>query len=337
MKLAVLNPGGNDPNQAFSDFAGAPDDARHAPVNYHAFAACTGGGFYKNAGDIPEGARAVLLLIRHDLRATRRAIVGLRRMRKTIAVAWKEAGAMQVAAQLGNAANVELFRDICGRADGAIATTPDLVPLFQSAGVTRAEFIPTPYPIDDERWDFSLRDQEPRGIFLGTREFKTPSRNHLAALMLVKRLAEGMGEPVTVFNTDGWRGRRILRSLGYAEGMLRVVESRLPYPKYLRAVSKHRFVFQLDASAVPGQVAGDALLARVPCVGGNGVIDRLAFSGLCGLHRGHEALFDLAARLLEHPHDCATAVSDAMENARATLSFEMGRKALENFFVPLLR
>ncbi len=337
MKLAVLNPGGNDPTQLFPDFAGPPDEQRHAPVNYHAFAACTGGGFFCRAGDIPSDIRAVLVLIRHDLRSARRAIIELRRAKKCVAIAWKEAGAMQLAAQLAPPGKVPLFREICERCDGAIATTPDLVPLFHAMGVSRAEHIPTPYPIDDERWDFSLREQEPRGIFLGTREFDVPSRNHLAALLLVKRLAEGMGEPVTVFNLAGWRGRRQLRSLGYADGMLRVVATRLPYPKYLRAVSKHRFVFQLDASGVPGQVAGDALLARVPCVGGNGAIDRLAFPDLCGLNRNHEALFDLAARLLEHPHDCATAVADALGNAHSVLSFEKGRTALEKFFAPLLR
>ena len=42
MKLAVLNPKGRDPDQQFPNGAGAPDEKRHAPVNFHAFAACTG-------------------------------------------------------------------------------------------------------------------------------------------------------------------------------------------------------------------------------------------------------------------------------------------------------
>ena len=33
MKLAVLNPGGRDPDQLFPDGAGTPEDRGHPPVN----------------------------------------------------------------------------------------------------------------------------------------------------------------------------------------------------------------------------------------------------------------------------------------------------------------
>ena len=36
------------------------------------------------------------------------------------------------------------------------------------------------------------------------------------------------------------------------------------YPDYLREVARHKIVLQLDRSRVPGQVAGDALLCRMP-------------------------------------------------------------------------
>jgi len=88
---------------------------------------------------------------------------------------------------------------------------------------------------------------------------------------------------------------------------------------------------------VPGQVAGDCLLARVPCLGGHGTTERLTFPDLCGWGRSHEQLFDLSARLFEHPHDCAAFVDRALENAHQTLSFARGAAALENFFAPLLR
>jgi hypothetical protein len=234
-----------------------------------------------------------------------------------------------VAQQLSTAKNLHLFQDLCGRSDGAIATTPDLAPLFLSGGTPRVEFIPTPYPVNDSRWDFRRPEEEKRGVLIGTRETFVPSRNHLAALLLIKRLAEGLGEPVTVFHFDGWRGRRILRKLGYADGLLKVIEHRLPYTKWLRAVAKHRFVFQLDASTVPGQIAGDALLARVPCVGGCGTTERLVFPDLCGWGRNHEQLFDIAARLFEHPHDCAEYVQEAERLAGTTLSFSASSGGLE--------
>ncbi|HEX8296285.1 MAG TPA: hypothetical protein VF593_08290 [Chthoniobacteraceae bacterium] len=334
MKLSVLNPGGNDPEQHFPDGAGVPTDQAHPPVNYHGFAACTGGGFFRKLSFLPSAADPVLVLIRRDLKAVRHAVTELRSSGRKIAIAWKEAGALQVAAQLRTASQVRLFREICERSDAAIATTPELGSFFRSAGVRRVEFIPTPYPVDDARWDFSLPQAERRGIFLGTREFDTPSRNHLAALLAIKPLAESMREPVTVFNVAGWSGRRMLRELRFSDGMLQVIEGKLPYPQYLRRMAQHKLVFQLDASAVPGQVAGDALLCGIPCVGGNGATERLAFPELCGHQRNAEQLFDLTARLLEHPPEAAAAAKAALSLASARLSFRSVARQLEQFLSP---
>ena len=333
LKLAVLNPKGRDAAQDFPDGAGAPADAVHPPVNFHAFAACTGGGFFRDDRAIPADTNAVLLLLRHDLKASRQALLELRRAGKTIIVSFKEAGAFQIAALLAKPDKFTLFREICQRADAALATTPDSLPLYVSAGVRGAEFIPTPYPVEDERWDFVTPLEERRGIFTGTREFCTPSRNHLAALLAIKPIAESMMEPVTVFNGDGWRGRRLIARLGFSEGHLKVIEKPLPYPRYLRLMAKHKLVWQLDASAVPGQVAGDALLCRVPCVGGNGTTERLVFPDLCGHGRGTEQLFDIAARLIEHPHDCAGVIERAFALARERLSYGIVAKQLAEFFV----
>ncbi len=332
MSLAVLNPGGNDPEQRFPDFAGPPDDAAHAPVNLHAFAACTGGAFYRRDQAIPAEAKVVLLVLRSDLKACRNALIELRREGKTVAVTLKEAGAFQVATLLGKADKFRLFQEICQRADAAIATVPDLLPLYRGAGARRVEFFPMPYPVDDLRWDFSLPPEDRGGIFIGTREFSVPSRNHLAALLAIRQIAEPMQEPVTVFNGDGWRGRRMLARLQFPDGLLRVIEQRFPYPRYLRLMAQHRLVWQLDASAVPGQVAGDALLCRLACVGGNGTTERLVFPDLCGHGRTPEQLFDLAARLLEHPHDAHEAVARALDLARERLAFSPVAARLTAFF-----
>src|SRR5580765_5581184 len=125
MKLAVLNPKGRDPDQQFPDGAGAPDETQHAPVNFHAFAACTGGAFFRRDQYIPTEMKCVLLLLRHDLKASRQALLELRRAGKTVVVSFKEAGALQIASLLANATKFTLFREICQRADAALATTPD--------------------------------------------------------------------------------------------------------------------------------------------------------------------------------------------------------------------
>jgi hypothetical protein len=337
-KLAVLNAGGADPEQLFPDLAGAPDTRVHPPVNYHGFAACTGGGFFRDASRVPDDYEHVLVLVRRDVGAARQALIDLRRGRnKKVAIALKEAGSSQVAELLHSASRLRQFREVCQRAHGAIATTPELVTLFRGAGCRAVEFIPTPYPVEDARWNFSQPSETRAGIFVGTREFSVPSRNHLAALFALRMLAEPMQERVTVVNENGWRGRRILSALGWPEELLHVVEGRRPYPEYLRMVATHKIVFQCDASAVPGQVAGDALLCRVPCVGGDGTIERLVFPGLSGFGRTPEQLFDLAARLVEHPDDCTQATTDALALAAGTVSFESVAQKLDGFFAELSR
>ena len=324
MSLAVLNPGGNDPEQAFPDFGGAPAGKGHPPVNYHGYAACTGGGFHRNLGSIPPGQQAVLLLLRSDLGCCLKSLVALQAQGKTVAVSLKESGSHQVAALLADPKRLALFREICGRAALCLSSTPELVPVYLGAGARRAEFIPTPYPVDDPRWDFSGKLESRRGVFIGTREFDVPSRNHLAALLAIRSL----GVPVTVVNVDGRRGRRRLEAVGFDPALLRVIEGRMDYPRYLQLVAEHRLVFQLDRSAVPGQVAGDALLCRVPCVGGDGATERLAFPKLCGHGRGAEELSELAKLLLQNDRALAEASEQAQRLAGERLSFAAVSKRL---------
>jgi len=316
MQLAVLNPGGRDREQRFPDGAGAPDAPAHAPVNYHAYAACTHGGFFCDARAIPREMRAVLVLLRSNLKASFTALKALKAEGRTVAISWKESGQHQIARQLDSAASVALFREICALADGALSSTPELVQLYRAAGAKLTEFIPTPYPVDDARWDFSRPLAERSGIFIGTREWDVPSRNHAAALLR----ASVLGVPVTVFNLDGRAGRKKLDAI-FCGGSLRVIEKRLSYPDYLREMAKCRLVFQLDASAVPGQVAGDALLCRMPCIGGNGAVDRAAF----------EEGADLGV-LLHDDGAWRTEVEASQARAQTSLSFAAAARRLRGFF-----
>lgn len=318
MQLAVCNPGGGDPEQHFLDGAGAPDDRVHAPVNYHAYAACGGGSFYRDVSRIPESQRAVLLLLRRDLKPAARALAALKAAGKTVAISWKESGQHQIARQLDSAEALALFRKLCAEADGALSSTPELVALYREAGAKIAEFIPTPYPVEDPRWDFSRPLAERSGVFVGTREWDVPTRNHAAALLSAAQL----GVPITVCNLDGRSGRKKLAALGCAS--LRVVEGRLPYTEYLRAMASCRIVFQRDASAVPGQVAGDALLCRMPCIGGNSAIEQIAFIGDGNLER-----------LLRDDGAWHAAVEASHSQAMAQLSYAAVAQRLGRFFQSL--
>jgi len=327
MQLAVLNPGGNDREQSFPRFAGAPDDAvPHPPVNYHAYAACTGGTFYRDAARIPPGQRAVLLVLRRDLKHCLKVLRRLKGDGRQVAVSLKESGLHQVANLLGVAENLRLFREICSLAGGCLASTPDLAGIYRAAGGSHVRFIPMPYPVDAQKWNFALPLAQRAGIFIGTREWDTPSRNHAAALLV----AASLGVPVTVINEDGRAGRKRIDAVGIATA--RVIEGRLPYPDYLRLVARHRIVFQLDRSAVPGQVAGDALVCGVPCAGGDGAIERIVFPDSCGLAREAEELREIASRLLDDDHACAAAAVWSRELALQRLSFAAISQELADYF-----
>jgi len=193
-------------------------------------------------------------------------------------------------------------------------------------------FIPTPYPIEDQRWDFSIPRNEQSGIFIGTREWDVPSRNHFATLLVARELCEATSEPVTAVNLDGYKGRRLLGELNFPEGKLRLIEKWKTYPDYLRDVARHKIVLQLDRSHVPGQVAGDALLCRIPCVGGDGAIERIAFSKMCGEGRTIIEVASMALDLLKNPELREVVVAESQERARERLSFEPVRTQLAKFF-----
>jgi hypothetical protein len=268
-------------------------------------------------------------VLRRDLKHCLKTLKKLRgKGEKTtkIAVSLKESGSYQTANLLKSDENLRIFREICALADGCIASTPDLVGIYQAAGGRNVRFIPTPYPVESEKWSFAVPVAGRSGVFIGTREWDTPSRNHAAAALI----AASLGAPVTVVNEDGRTGRKRLAAAGL--GNARVIEKRLPYREYLRIVAGHRIVFQLDRSAVPGQVAGDVLLCGMPCVGGDGAIERIAFPDWCGVARGPEELREIASLLLRDDAAYADGVARSREIGLERLSFAAVSKELAEYF-----
>ena len=223
----------------------------------------------------------------------------------------------------------KLFREICSEADGCLSVTPELVPLYQAAApATPVIFLPTPYPVEFEDWDFRRPTEECAGVFVGTRRFKHPVRCHQLALAQVARLARETGCRVSVIDGDGRGAERRIRAFGIPEAQLEIHAPR-PYPDYLRLMAGHRVVFQRDLGAVPGQVAGDALLCRVPCVGGSGAVDRLAHPEGVGLEG--ELLLERARRLVEEPAFFEAERTALEERGRAALGYAAVRPRLEAF------
>ena len=336
--LTVLNPGGRDPQQQFHRVP-APGESGHQPINFHAFAACTLGTFHCNARSAIAEGTPVLLLLRSNFRTSERAFDNLKRQGRAVAVSLKETGLHQIGQQLRDPRKLARFMKIVGEADGCIATTPEAAEIYQRVRTKRnpstVAFVPTPYPIEDQRWNFSVPITQQSGIFIGTREWEVSSRNHLVALVVARQLCVATDEPVTVTNLDGYRGRRLLSELKFPKGKLRLVEKRKSYPDYLREMARHKIVLQLDRSHVPGQVAGDALLCRIPCLGGDGAIERITFPKTCGEGRSINQIASMALDLLKHPDLREAVVSESQARALEQLSFQVVRVRLAKFFAEI--
>jgi hypothetical protein len=334
-RLTVLNPSGRDPEQHFRDGL-APGEGEHPPVNFHAYAACTRGAYHYDTRRAVAEETPVLLLLRGEFRASGRALDELKKHQRKVVVSLKETGLHQIAQQLCDRGKLSRFMRILAQADGCIASTPEAAEIYQR---TRSEhnpatvaFIPTPYPVEDRRWNFSVPPEEQSGIFVGTREFDVPSRNHFAALLVARQLCQATDEPVTVVNLDGYNARRLLWELKFPEGKFCLIEEEKSYPDYLRIVARHKLVLQLDRSHVPGQVAGDALLTRTVCVGGDGAIERIAFPKTCGVGRGINKIVSIGLNLLRNAESHAAIVAESQALALERLSFQAARLQLANFF-----
>jgi len=243
----------------------------------------------------------------------------------------KETGAHQVAQQLSDPGRFARFVGIVRAADGCVASTPEVADFFRLFRDKGIGYLPTPYPIENENWNWAMENRS--GIFVGTREFAVPSRNHLSALLAVKKLSDATKEPVTVFNFDRRRGAKLISEIGFRK--IRVHEKRMKYRAYLGEVARHKIIFQLDRSRVPGQVAGDALLCRSVCVGGDGAIERIAFPETCGEKRADADLIEIAQRLLTNDAERRVVAEHATKIAKEELSFRTGRENLARLFAGL--
>jgi hypothetical protein len=350
-RLAVISPGGKDAQQSFADGAGSLRSAGHAPVNFHAYAACTHGTFGSSAAQLGKPS-PVLLLIGGKMERALQTLRELKNVGHTVVITLKETGLSQISGHFQNFTNWTAFQHLCLEADGALATTFDTQPLYTAANrQLPVAFIPPPYPIEESEWDISSQmQQEKKGIFLGTRQLFVASRNHALALTLVAPLAAELNEPVTVISGRASDLPPIKRLLNKARDFshawhqqlsektphLRVIAKQMPAGDYLCLMAEHKIVFQLDSSAVPGQVAGDALLCRIPCVGGNGTAERLVFPDLSGHGRSSGEILDLTRRLLTDAAFRQAQVDQALALAKDKMCFSIARAELQDFYQSLV-
>lgn len=340
MCLAVLNPGGRDATIDYSEGPGVYSDAHHPPINYHAYAAATRGKFCNSIEDVMGDGRfdAVLVLIRKRVGISLKAVKDLKDKGHQVWVSWKEAGPYQITAQLNSSKILAYYQEILDLADGVLSPCSVLPPrwgwITADAFAEKTRFIPTPYPLEFSQWDYSIPVEDRKGVMIGTREFFEPARNHLRTLAEAARLCAETDENVTVINGDKKAGRKILSQLeeSFPESRLRVIDRPLAYDAYLRLMASHRMVFQLDRGSVPGQVAGDALLCRTLCAGGNSAIEELAYPELCDDSRISlsEALENMSKVLL-NKNDYQKAVDSSQALANKLVSYNSVAGKLKRF------
>lgn len=333
--LEVLVPQGRDAHVSYADGPPSPGESSHEPINFHAMAAATGGGFHASADTIKADRRAVLVLIPRRSRRAIEAVKELRDRGHRVLATWKECGAHQLDQAWSDPDHEVVIGELDGMIDAWVAASPAASDRL-AARHPRAKVIalPTPYPVDVaswQRWPMPAADRS--GIFIGTREWGTPLRRHAEAVRLAVALAKRHeGLAITVVNTEGWRGWwRIWRAAGNVNMM---DLNRMPYLSLLEVMSRHRLILQRDASGVPGQVAGDALLAGVPCLGGGGMVDGLVYPHLPGAAAGDDEIMAAADALLTNPHHADEVMEQARANAMATVSFGAFRKQWEALQLP---
>ncbi len=342
--IAVLNPRGRDPYLDYSGGAEKYERGIHAPINFHAFAAATHGAFYDSTEDViaaRDRFTAVLVLIRRRTWITLAAVKRLKQAGLRVIVAWKECSHNQISRQLNSPKALRAYGEILVECDGILSPTlawpPRVGPIRQEDFWRKLKFIPTPYPTDLPAWDFSTPITERCGILIGTREFKTEARNHIHAVARAASLAHEFEIPrVTVINSDKRRGLLILRELAksFPSGCLDIIETTLPYPDYMRLLSSHRFIYQMDRSTVPGQVGGDCLLARTICAGGSSTIEKMAFPEFSddGTIR-MKSVFDRIEHILHDDDAYFRAIEKSQRIAARSLCFQSAAKQLGEWHI----
>ena len=190
-KLTVLSPGGRDLEQYFDD-AVEPDSPAHPPVNFHAFAACTRGAFHRDvkARARRKGAGACFAARRFQSIAARAD--GMQKgQKRTVVVSFKETGLHQIAQQLSDRKGFPVFCKSPRKLMDALPRRRKR-PEFSgklAANLIRSRSLSFPRHIRSKRrqWNMSIQPDKQSGIFIGTREWDVPSRNHAAAVLMARQ------------------------------------------------------------------------------------------------------------------------------------------------------
>lgn len=313
----------------------------HPPINFHSFAAASNSAFHQSLQTLPNKNASsnfiILLLLRKNTKNTYKVLDYLKKNNYKVMVSWKETGDFQINSQLSNAKSLEYYFKILKQSDYILAVTKNnyniLECLCEELGILKNKLIykPTPYPFDTDIWQKILSDftdlNKRDGIFVGTRDFHTSTRLHLETIFLSCQLAQKLNCKISVIENSKNKSMakkiiKIIKDYLKNSQKLNFVDKPLPYYDYLKLMASHKIVFQLDQSNVPGQVAGDALMSKLLCVGGNSEISKIAFNKFSSENNTYSELFKVAQKLLADKEFYNEMIIESQEIGRNVLGFK---------------
>ncbi len=335
--IHVLNAQGKDLFQGFETKRDLAEPANHPPINFHAYPAATKGCFAQHTDQVLNKDGIVIVLLRRRMGRALKAIKKLRHSGFTVWITFKETGAHQITSAMSRMGNRAKLEKCIKLADAIVIPSPAARQFFRSLDTKDTPLIdlPTPYPIDHAAWSIKPSKKAlGKGIMIGTREFNVPSRNHAAAIRIAAQVAEKSHCQLTIINPKGKKFHdQIAKAVGdLPKKQLHLINRSLPYREYLQLISNHRIVFQLDTSGVPGQVAGDCLLANTLCVGGNGEVESIAFADYAITNDDIDSgdWMKILIELITDDNVYGEALKNSRSIAASTLSFSAFRQRLKS-------
>lgn len=296
------------------------------------FAVASGGGVYGRLDRPDPEIRHVMVAIGRDLKAARQTVIDLRRDGRAVVLTAAEPGAWWYHSVLRDPSALKLLQECGIRASGALTFSADGENFWRSAGIPVSELMPSPLPVgSDEEAPVSEPSEGRWGVFLGTMSWDNPLERHGEALYAIRDLCGQLQEPLTVVNADGWRGRRRLRQMKFARGMLRVVEKVPDFAGLRDLISKHKAVFQLDTNRGWGRVGAAAFLAGVPCMGGQGMLEQILFPDDWSKDLTADQMWYRMSHILDHPHERDEMLTKAGNAARRHLAMDVVADKVEGF------
>ena len=305
------------------------------PLGYIGFAVASHGRIFRTLTDSVADPQPILIVADARLEAAKSAIQTIRNAAanapRRVLLTFVERAMKEIMAELRNPQSMERFKALLNLADGMIVSAPELLGFINSLNVNcQCIHIPAPYPLENPQWDVSLPTNQRSGIFFGDIPFREPDRNMLAWLYAAAEIAAKTGHHLSIFSTPGFSQGPTAAQLGLSAPMFTQIPA-CDYGSYLQHLASHRIVIKPNSLDGVSNVAGDALLSRIICVGGEGTLERVAFRESCGSGRSSDNIRAIAESLLTDDAFYDRQVEKSQQIAMQSMSFGAVNARLEEF------